>query len=317
MNKIDKAIKVAFKQCLAIKKNETVLVITDDANLEVGEILYRTARILCRDAVLMIMPERENNGQEPPVQVSAAMLTSDVVFLATTKSLSHTQARKNASKAGARIASMPGVTLDMISRTLYVDYRRMESEGRRLCKILKGASVVNIKTSMGTDLAFSIRGRRAEPDTGIIPYPGGFTNLPAGEVYLAPVEGSAQGRLVVDGSIGDTGILKRPIEIAVSHGFAVGMKGGREARNLWEMLSKHGKYAFNVAEFGIGINPRATITGNILEDEKALTTIHIAFGDNSGFGGRVSVPSHQDGIVRDPSVWVDGKPLMEKGRFKV
>lgn len=317
MKKIDKAVKVALEQCLAVKRNETVLVVTDDANLEAGEIFYRAARPLCRDAVLMILPERENNGQEPPVQVSAAMLASDVVFLATTKSLSHTRARKNASKAGARIASMPGITLDMMARTLDVDYRRMESEGRRLCKILKGASVVNIKTSMGTDLAFSIKGRRAEPDTGIIPSPGGFTNLPAGEVYLAPVEGTAQGRLVVDGSIGDTGILKRPIEIAISHGFAVGIKGGRAAGNLWEMLSQHGKNAFNVAEFGIGINPKAAITGNILEDEKALTTIHIAFGDNSGFGGRVSVPSHQDGIVRDPSVWVDGKPLMEKGRFKV
>jgi leucyl aminopeptidase (aminopeptidase T) len=317
MKKIDKAVKVALEQCLAVKRNETVLVVTDDANLEAGEIFYRAARPLCRDAVLMILPERENNGQEPPVQVSAAMLASDVVFLATTKSLSHTRARKNASKAGARIASMPGITLDMMARTLDVDYRRMESEGRRLCMILNGAREVNIKTALGADLTFSIRGRRAEPDTGIIPNPGGFTNLPAGEVYLAPVEGTARGRLVVDGSIGDTGILKRPIEIAVSRGFAVGIKGGREARNLWEMLSKHGKNAFNVAEFGIGINPKAAITGNILEDEKALTTIHIAFGDNSGFGGRVSVPSHQDGIVRDPSVWVDGKPLMEKGRFRV
>ncbi|MDQ7798240.1 MAG: aminopeptidase [Candidatus Edwardsbacteria bacterium] len=317
MNKIDKAVKVALEQCLAVKKSETVLVVTDEGNLESGQVFYRAARPLCRDAVLMIMPERGNNGQEPPEQVAAAMLKSDAVFLATTKSLSHTRARKNASKAGARIASMPGITLDMMTRTLDVDYRRMESEGRRLCSILNGAREVNIKTTLGTDLTFSVKGRRAEPDTGIIPGPGGFTNLPAGEVYLAPVEGTAQGRLVVDGSIGDTGILKKPIEIAISRGFAVGMKGGREAKKLWEMLSKHGKNAFNVAEFGIGINPRAKITGNILEDEKALTTIHIALGDNSGFGGKVSVPSHQDGIVRDPSVWVDGKLLMEKGKLKI
>jgi leucyl aminopeptidase (aminopeptidase T) len=111
--------------------------------------------------------------------------------------------------------------------------------------------------------------------------------------------------------------MKKPMVIAISHGYAVGMQGGREAKNLWDMLSIHGKNAFSVAEFGIGINPRATITGNILEDEKALTTIHIAFGDNSGFGGRVSVPSHQDGIVRDPSVWVDGKLLMVKGKLKI
>lgn len=315
MNKMDRAVKVTLEQCLAIKKSETVLVVTDGSILEAGEVLYQAARPLCRNAVLMIMAERENNGQEPPEPVAAAMLTSDVVFLATTKSLSHTRARKNASKAGARIASMPGITLDMMARTLDVDYRRMESEGRRLCRILNDAREVNIKTTLGADLSFSIKGRRAEPDTGIIPYPGGFTNLPAGEVYLAPVEGTARGRLVVDGSIGDTGILKKPIEVAVSRGFAVGVKGGREAKNLWEMLSKHGKNAFSVAEFGIGINPKAAITGNILEDEKALNTIHIAFGDNSGFGGRVSVPSHQDGVVSRPSVWVDGRRLMEDGKL--
>jgi leucyl aminopeptidase (aminopeptidase T) len=317
MNKIDKAVKVALEQCLAVKKSETALVVTDDANLKVGEVLYRTARPLCRDVVLMIMPERENNGQEPPDEVAASMLKSDAVFLATTKSLSHTRARKNASKAGARIASMPGITLDMMSRTIDVDYKKMEKVGERICRFLENTNEVLIKTERGTSLCFSIKGRRAEPDIGIIPNPGGFTNLPAGEVYLAPVEGTAYGRLVVDGSIGDTGILKKPIEIALSHGFAVGIKGGREARNLWEMLSKHGKNAFNVAEFGIGINSKATITGNILEDEKALTTIHIAFGDNSGFGGKISVPSHQDGIVRDPSVWVDGKLLLEKGRLKI
>lgn len=317
MKKIDRAVKVAFEQCLAVKKNETVLVVTDDANLEVGQIFYRAARLLCRDAVLMVMPERENNGQEPPDQVAAAMMKSDVVFLATTKSLSHTRARKNASKGGTRIASMPGITLDMMARTLEVDYKKMEKVGRRICGILNNASEILIKTERGTRLTFSIKERRAEPDTGIIPNPGDFTNLPAGEVCLAPVEGTTQGRLVVDGAIGDSGILKNPIEIAISHGYAVGMTGGREAKNLWDMLSKHGKNAFNVAEFGIGINPKASITGNILEDEKALTTIHIAFGDNSGFGGRVSVSSHQDGIVRDPSVWVDGKPLMAKGKLKI
>lgn len=317
MKKIDRAIMVTFEQCLAVKKSETVLVVTDDTNREVAEVFYRAALPLCRDAVLMVMPERENNGQEPPDEVAAAMSKSDVVFLITTKSLSHTRARKKASQDGARIASMPGVTLDMMARAIDVDYGKMEQVGKRLCVILNKASEVLIKTEAGTNLAFSIKGRRAEPDTGIIHHPGYFTNLPAGEVYLAPMEGTAQGRLVVDGSIGDTGILKKPIVIAISSGYAVGMKGGHEAKIIWDMLAKHGKNAFNVAEFGIGINPSALITGNILEDEKALTTIHIAFGDNSGFGGKVSVPSHQDGIVRNPSVWIDGKQLMEKGKLKI
>jgi leucyl aminopeptidase (aminopeptidase T) len=317
MKSIEQKITVAFRQCLAVKKNETVLVVTDDGNRESGEIFYRAVRPFCRDAILMVMPERENNGQEPPEAIAAAMMKSDVIFLATTKSLSHTQARQMASRKGSRIASMPGITQEMMARALDVDYKRMEAASHKICKILNEASWVNIRTSLGTDITFSITGRRAEPDTGIIHHSGGFCNLPAGEVYLAPVEGTANGRLVVDGAIGDSGVLKQPIEIAVSDGFAVGMKGGREARILWDMIAKHGQKAFNVAEFGIGINPKATITGNILEDEKALSTIHIAFGDNSGFGGKVKVPSHQDGIVRNPSVWVDGKQFMDRGRFKI
>jgi leucyl aminopeptidase (aminopeptidase T) len=315
MNKMDRAIRLAMTQCLAIKPNETVLVITDQSNQECGQLFYRGARMLGNDAVLMVMPERDNNGQEPPDEVAAALRASRVAFLATTKSLSHTRSRKEASRAGCRIASMPGITREMITRALDIDYRAMEARGRRISDRLKGAYQVRITTSLGTDLTFSVRGRPAETDSGLIPRPGGFTNLPAGEVYLAPVEGTANGRLVVDGAIGNSGILKRPIEIAISAGYAVGMNGGRAAQTLWEMLSRHGRAAYNVAEFGIGINPRAVVTGNILEDEKALGTIHIAFGDNSGFGGRVSVPSHQDGIVSRPSVWVDGRRLMAYGKL--
>ena len=315
MNKMDRAIRLAMTQCLAIKPNETVLVITDQSNQECGQLFYRGARMLGNDAVLMVMPERGNNGQEPPDEVAAALRASRVAFLATTKSLSHTRSRKEASRAGCRIASMPGITREMITRALDIDYRAMEVRGRRISDRLKGASQVRITTSLGTDLTFSVRGRPAEIDSGIIHLPGGFTNLPAGEVYLAPVEGTANGRLVVDGAIGNSGILKKPIAIAILDGYAVGVEGGRAAQALWEMLSRHGRAAYNVAEFGIGINPRAVVTGNILEDEKALGTIHIAFGDKSGFGGRVSVPSHQDGIVSRPSVWADGHRLMADGQL--
>jgi leucyl aminopeptidase (aminopeptidase T) len=315
MNMLEKSIKTALRDCLKVKNSETVLVVTDDLMIDLAGNFYRQAARYASQAVLVCMPPRQNNGQEPPPAVADMMRAAEVVFLLTSKSLSHTQARRDASASGARIASMPGATRGMIERTMHANHLSMKRTGEKLAAIVSRARHVRIRTKLGTDLEFSIAGRKAYPDHGLVGYKGGFTNLPAGEVYIAPIEGTANGRLVVDGSIADIWPIRRPIEIAVSRGHAVGMRAGNEARCLWETISRHGRDGMNVAEFGIGINPKAKITGNVLEDEKAMGTIHIAFGDNSGFGGRIKVPSHQDGIIKNPDVWLDGKQLMKNGKL--
>ncbi len=317
MTKLDKALAIAVRDCLAVKKNETVLVVTDDEKKDIGERLYIISKDFAGESVLALMSPRANHGQEPPGPVARAMLQADVIFMVTRVSLSHTQARREASARGARIASMPGITADMICRALSVDYDRIQKLSRRICRAVSQAPHIRITTRLGTDLSFSARGRKAHPDTGVIPYSGGFTNLPAGEVYLAPLEGTAEGRLVIDGAIAGMWPLKRPIEVAISRGYAVGMGPGDEARRLWDLLARHGRQAFNVAEFGIGTNYKARLTGKVLEDEKVLGTIHIAFGDNSTMGGRIKVPSHQDGIVTRPTVWIGNSKLMEDGRLLI
>jgi len=317
MNNLERSIKIALTDCLGVKPQETVLIVTDDQKIETAGLFYKYAQGYAREVTLACMVPRQNNGQEPPLAISRMMRAVDVIFMITSKSLSHTQSRRQASASGARIASMPGVNKDMIVRTLCADHRAIKKSGEKLSRIVSRANGVRITTKAGTDLSFSIKGRRALPDHGIIPYKGGFTNLPAGEVYLAPVEGSANGLLVIDGSIADIWPIKNPIKIAIANGFAVGVGKGQQAEELWQIISAHGQNGLNVAEFGIGINPRAKITGNVLEDEKVLGTIHIAFGDNSGFGGRVKVPSHQDGIVKDPNVWLDGKQLMKNGKLLI
>ena len=317
MNKIDSSLRIAFRDCLNVKPHETVLIVSDDKRAALAHKFYAAAQQYAREALLIVMPERENNGAEPPAAVAEAMRLCDAAFLVTTKSLSHTQARKRASAAGARMASMPGITEDMILRALGADHQKMKQQCRRLIPKVSHARQVRITTAAGTDLTFSLKGRTARPDHGIIPERGGFTNLPAGEVYVAPLEGTANGVLVIDGSIADIWPMRKPITIAIAQGYAVGAGKGRDAARLWHILSRHGKPGLNVAEFGIGINPKARITGNILEDEKVLGTIHIAFGDNSNFGGRVRVPSHQDGIVRRPTVTVDGKTLIDHGNLLI
>jgi leucyl aminopeptidase (aminopeptidase T) len=111
------------------------------------------------------------------------------------------------------------------------------------------------------------------------------------------------------------GMVSEPIRIAVRDGYAEEITGGPEARQLIALLEPHGRDARTVAEFGIGTNDRAKLTGVILEDEKVMGTIHIAFGDNKSMGGSVRVASHLDGLVKQPTVWFDDRTIMERGRF--
>lgn len=316
MNDIQRSLAVAFRDCLGVRPHETVLVVTDDEQAVLGATFHQAAGRYAKAALLAVMPVRDNNGQEPPPAVAAMMLHADAIFLVTTKSLSHTQARQRATARGARIASLPGATAGMIRRAMAVDHQQLKALCARIIPILSNARAVRIATAAGTDLVFSLKGRKAHPDHGIIRERGGFTNLPAGEVYVAPLEGTANGRVVIDGSVLQSRV-RRPIALAVAGGVAVGAGPGREASRLWRELARHGRAGLNVAEFGIGINPAARITGNVLEDEKVLGTVHIAFGDNSHFGGRVRVPSHQDGIVKAPTVTIDGRVLIDRGRLLV
>ena len=144
---------------------------------------------------------------------------------------------------------------------------------------------------------------------------GQWGNLPTGEAYLAPIEGQSHGVVVVDGSMAGVGLVRTPIRITVEDGFATAIEGGEEADRLRGLLDPHGRDARNVAEFGIGTNDQAILTGVILEDEKVMGTIHIAFGDNKSMGGSVRVASHLDGLVMSPTVWLDDRKVMEHGRL--
>ncbi|WP_258358755.1 aminopeptidase [Moorella sulfitireducens] len=301
---------LALTECLAVTSNETVLIVTDTDLQPVGEAFFAAARELKAEAAIITMLPRDNHGQEPPPVVAAAMRESQVVVLATSRSLSHTRARREANTAGARIASLPGATADMLERTLAVDYKALAADCEHYASLLTSGREVHLTTPAGTDLTFSIAGRPGHPDTGLYTRPGSFGNLPAGEAYVAPVEGTARGLLVIDGALAGIGILEKPLRIKVEAGQAVAVSGGREARLLEEIFNRYGPASRNIAELGIGLNPLARLTGNVLEDEKVRGTVHIALGDNSTFGGQVEAPSHLDGILLRPRLKVDRQELL-------
>jgi leucyl aminopeptidase (aminopeptidase T) len=293
-------------------------VVTDDKTFEIGTALFEVGKSLAKDSFLLVMTEREVNGQEPPDAISELMTRYDVVICPTAKSLTHTDARRNACKAGARVGTMPGITNEVMIRTLKADYHKIAERTKRLTSILDDADEVTITTEKGTDISIPINGIQAISSTGLVTNKGAYGNLPSGESYLMPVEGKTNGVFVVDGSFAAVGkIEEMPITITAEDGFAKEIQGGIEATRLIEMLEPMGEMAYNIAELGIGTNDQAIVTGAILEDEKVMGTIHIALGNNISMGGTCDVGIHLDGVILEPTVLVDGKMIMEKGKFSM
>lgn len=306
---------IALKDYLGLKKDETLLIVSDETKREIAQTLLEAGKQLCKEAFLIEMKQREINGEEPPVQISELMKQVDVVVCPTAKSLTHTDARRNAVKEGVRVATMPGIGNDTMVRCLSADAEKVISLSLKVKGILKDASEVRVVTEKGTDLFMPMKGRNVIESTGVLRNKGESGNLPSGEVYLAPTEGLSHGKLVIDGSVAGIGMLKEPITIDIKDGFAEKIDGGEEAKILAGMLDKVGRDARAVAEFGVGTNYKAQLCGEILEDEKVYGTIHVAFGNNVSMGGSINVKSHIDGLVIEPDVYADGKLIMKKGQL--
>ncbi|MFA5647819.1 MAG: aminopeptidase [Bacteroidales bacterium] len=306
---------IALRDCMGLKPNETLLIVTDEVKSEIGQALHEVGKTLCKESMLVEIKSREINGQEPPEAVAQLMKMVDVVVCPTVKSLTHTDARRNAVKEGVRVGTMPGITIDAMARCLSADYDKIISLTDFIAEKMEGISTIRVVTEKGTDVTMPVKDRMVIRSKGVLREKGESGNLPSGEVYLAPWEDKTNGKLVIDGSMASVGMIKTPIVIDIVDGYAKTITGGEEAQRLTEILDKSGPDARAVAEFGIGTNYKAKLTGLILEDEKVFGTIHIAFGNNLTMGGRISVSSHLDGLVTEPDVYFDDELIMKKGKM--
>lgn len=318
MSDVMRVITNIFKDNLAVKKNERVLILIDKRKRSIGKLFLKASKHITTKADLLEMPVGKINGEEPPKDIADKMLEYDVGLFITSKSLTHTKARKKACEKGMRIATLPNITLGILKRAIDIDYKRMNGLNLKLIEILNKGVEVEINSKQGTRIKFGIKGRNAiGKKDGIYDKRGSYGNLPAGETYLAPVEKTAEGIFVVDGSLGGIGKVDMPVKIYVRRGKVTRISGGASANKLRVVLERVGKKAKYVAEFGIGTNDRAKIGGNLLEDEKVKGTCHIALGNNIGFGGKIDVPLHIDGVIKKPSIWVDKKKIMDRGNLLV
>jgi leucyl aminopeptidase (aminopeptidase T) len=302
------------RDSLGVTAGERLLVVCDPTTSELGARLREEGERAGADAVLALMAERAVNGEDPPAPIAAAMAASDAILAPTARSLSHSEARRRATEAGARIATLPGVTEEMLARVMSVDMDELERLTHAIAERLDAAAEARITCPNGSDLTLSLEGREGWPDDGRLNGKRAFGNLPAGEGFIAPLEDRGEGKLVIDGSIADIGLLDEPVELTIEGG-RITKTTGAAGERLYEMLSEHG--GENVAELGVGANAKATITGNVLEDEKVLGTVHVAFGASAGFGGVVKAPVHIDCVVLKPELALDGEPLVSGGRLLV
>ena len=314
MDALNRAVGAVINECLRVQEGENVLVVANPATLGLGERLRGAAGRAGADAVLMLMAERATHGTEPPPTVAAAMSRAHVVMCPTEQSLSHTAARREACDAGARIATLPGVTEEMLGRVMSADMAELRRRGRAVAEALDGGSEARITCERGSDLLLRIEGRKAICDAGELGEPGAFGNLPCGEGFIGPLETEGGGVLVVDGTIGGIGSVAAPITLRVEEG-NLEEASGPEGTRLLEMLRAAGPLGTGVAELGIGTNERAILTGNLLEDEKILGTCHVAFGASAGVGGVVQVPIHIDCVLLKPTVEIDGRAIVRQGHL--
>ncbi|MBS1870821.1 MAG: aminopeptidase [Actinobacteria bacterium] len=310
---LDRALETVIGRCLDVRTGENVLVIGDydGDSRRLAEALRDTAARYGADAVLALMDPRANDGSEPPPPVAAALAACDVYIVPTSRSLSHTEARRQATQAGARGATLPGVTADMLARMMAIDFDALKARTLAITELLEAADSAHIACPHGSDLTLDLSGRRGLADYGEISGGNKFGNLPAGEGFVAPLSG--HGTLAAT-SLAPLGISPEPVLLTVEDGHLTAANGPL-GPDFLQRLQAHGRGGTNVAELGVGTNDAAILTGNVLEDEKILGTVHVAFGASAGIGGTVSVPIHLDVVVTEPTLDVGGTRVLDAGRW--
>jgi leucyl aminopeptidase (aminopeptidase T) len=309
---MEEGARLVLRTSAALKGGEKVLVLADETTRTVGEAFAAAAKSLGTDPVLLCFAPRKRDGDEPPDPVGSAMEASDVVLLVTSTSLTHTHARRQANRAGARVISMPGVTEDMLREGgLATDWSEVHNMLRRTARRLRGARDVRLTSAAGTDLTFSVAARDwVTEDTGLCSRKGAFTTLPAGELFVAPVEDSAEGRLVADLYFGEA--LLEPVTANLTQGHATRIVGAPKAVHEMNLGGRDGR---TLGRFGFGLNRRARVNGPHLEAEKALGCANVGFGDNLVIGGKIHCGVRVEVSISDVRIDVDGKSIVEKGRL--
>lgn len=303
---LEEPARTALNQCLRVTSDESVVIVTDEKRERIGDALYTEAQKITDDVMKITYPPGDKHGQEPPEGVQSVMESKDVFIAPTTKSVTHTRAVSNAVDSDSRGSTLPSITEEAFELGLSADYDQVRENCESLHEQVKNADTIQFETEKGTDLTFEPRNWHL--DTGDISQSGTYANLPSGEIFTAPE--TVNGTIVYDGSIRPHGQLSHDIKVEVEDGYVTHISDDELRSMIESEEEKAGDCVRNLAEVAIGANPAVSdLTGNILLDEKAAGTVHVAIGDNINFGGNVEAPIHEDGVIENPTVYADGEEV--------
>lgn len=326
-----------FSECLRVKSRENVLILGDTGigSNRLSAIISACYYIFCMKNGItsrLVMQPSKRRGEKAEGFINDALRTlrkGSIIITALSDhlgSLEGTFSFRDFCKGnGHRFVSttslgyIPNDCFHDIISAINIDYRELRNRHRKIIQSLGRAREIRVTTKKGTDLTLSIRGNSAISSGGNFSEPGTGGNIPAGEVYIAPVEGTGEGRVVVDASSRSrmsTSVMRNPMVINISKGSISSIEGGKEARLLEESLDwarKKATYPERVSklcELGIGTNMNAKVIGATIIDEKAMGTAHVAFGSNHWFGGTIKTIVHFDQVFWNPVIYADGKKII-------
>lgn len=308
----------AVTQAGEVTPDEEVLVFAEPNDVDLARAVLRAVRAVGATGMLTVMPQLDAHGNEPPATVAKAMQTADVVFTVTTHAVTHTQSRLAATDAGTRIVVLRGVTTDMmIEGAMNTDFEELRDVTESVRDKMTVAAAARVTSPAGTDVTLDLGGRDAFSLDGYYHDVYGFATLPPGEAPTSPRSSGSSGSVVIDYSMDNLGELDEPIELTFENGTVTEISGGRDADRLRDLVSRSDDNAGNLAEFAIGTNRHARLIGNLAEDKKKRGTVHFAIGDDTSLGGTRESSIHLDGLVREPTVRLDGETVVENGELRL
>ena len=324
-----------------VQKGHRVLVLSDTSHdPRVWQVIQSILCEIGADVTVALFERRPADYYDPPAAVCEAMMKSDFNVLAASTGMLHSPANFRAMEAGIPAICLDGgMTLEMFqSGAVTDDMKQIAVRKHYVAKDVFGADAkeCRVTSRYGTEFSYRVDGRifiPPLPGNSFDPYKiinfdkdenrkGGnllYYLFPTGEMNVAPVEGSANGKLVIDLTMHHLGRLWTPIELIVEQGRVVRIEGGADARILRDYLETYGdENAYMCpAEASVGVNAKAVVRGIQREDKNIMGTMHFGLGTNIDVGGSVKSKIHMDGVILEPTLYVDGKKKIDHGRILV
>ncbi|MES2680990.1 MAG: hypothetical protein V4635_13945 [Bacteroidota bacterium] len=304
--------------CGQVTAGDKIYIISNPSTASLGDILKSEALSICKSVEHDVIDEFKMHGQEPASEIATKMFNATVVFCITKMSMAHTKARLKANANQVRYFSLPDYSENVMnSKALLADFKSFKPLSEKIADLLTGATNISLTTKRGTDLRMNVKGRKANAAPGFCYDDVLLASPPDAETNIAPNEFLTNGIAVIDGSIPcrEIGLLDSPIQLEIING-SVEKITGMKSEILGVLFDRvNDPKCRVVAEFGIGLNGLAELTGAMLEDEGALGTVHLGIGSNKTIGGENEVAFHLDHVIRDATVTVDNKILMRDGVF--